>query len=371
MNNIYFPKLASACFLTCLCLQSFTACKPKGIQPGDETQSAAAKTSMTAGLAEIERSKAQVYSLLGGFRDTVATQLLIPTTEQFPPTPIAESQVMPHYGTFTETSAGQFNFTPSNTDTITVEYLNGVDLVLGSMTFNDSRNLATIRMTFSFDNRGIDTPRVNEISGFLSEGRADNKDDIARLNSFDYRLASNFGLSFFDQSGAPVKLGFDFYHSVATNPAPPGPKAFVRKENRVWNPLFPKVNNWSSKSYTEYARSQVSGAYAAVNMTRTYQHVTSTDRIDYAAQVDLNYGGIQIIALEGFTVYDAGVGEVLYTADDKTVRVAKLEGTGHQCDVTAPNAAGTGGTITMNWFNNTKENIMPGFFTCPSAILAP
>lgn len=353
-----------------MCLPAFgltIACapkKPQGIQPGDELQSAQARSGMDAGIAHIGSFKADVMAMVSGYRDSQPAQAILPATLQIPLNPVTNAQMQSFAGTYSQTGVGAFSFVAGASNSITIEYLNGVDLVFNLMAYNDANNLEAVRVNFSSHNRGIETPPAEEIIGYFSIARSDHTDHIASLNSYSYRFASQFGLIFTDSTGVSAKHGFDFYESIKTTSRLGGITIDSDHHDRVWNPTNLRTGSFELRTTKQYKLSEITKTYAALEVNRYYKDKVDGNSLDYSAQLLLDDDDGIRIGLTGYVGYLPGNSVALYTIDGETVEVAALSGGPYECNLITPTALGTGPANDMAWNNGTTEGILPGYVDC-------
>lgn len=370
MKPFTFSNASLICSLVCLPLLGVIgACVQKG--PGTSVQSAEARAAMNNGIAKIRTVRSDITALLGKYRGTPPAQLLIPTAAKVPPVPVAEIDLAPHYGTYTETAAGQFSFAASALEQVDVHYLNGINLTFGFFAYNQAGNLSLVRTTFSSDNRGIDTPKAEEIRGYISQAYNDYRDDIAGLDSFDYKMASLVGLTFTNSAGTTATLSFEYFDAVTTNSTPPGVTTQVKKVERVANAALLATDFWDLRVDKTYRSTAIPGVHAAISVDRKYTDSLKGNKVDYNAPIVLLSDGLNLGASGQVEYVPYRTGLVHYTLEGKTYRVATLAGGGYKCDLNLPNRAGFGDDIFFSWSAPEVEPVMPGHFDCPNLIIAP
>lgn len=366
LANTSLPALFFA-FVIALCVCGGYACQPQEILLGTKAQATLARTTFEQGLSLVERRKNEVTRLLVRFRNTEPGQRLIPPAGQLP-TPISRAQLEALYGRYTESINGQFDVLATNTASISVEYLNGINLDFSFFSFDAQQNVSAYRITFAANTRGIDTPALDEVSGYLSDARDDLPDYTLTENAFRRRLISQFGLSFTDTTGQRVTLGFNLLQTTSTAPQESLQTITFITDDELWDAKQPEGQRWQHTRLTEFTQTAQSGRYAVTHASASYSAITPNTSLQYHSDILLSTGAAAVIGTNGLIQYTAQSGKVIHQLAGKRYLVASIAGGPIECNLTTPSNTATGTTITMAWRDSSIENLLPGNNTCQSMI---
>lgn len=375
MTKINMAKLTRTCTVACLpILGAIFACSPDSteLQTGDAQTASAARASMNAGLNKLTTVGAEITNTLANYRHTEPAQLLLPSTQQFPPAPVTKAALSPLYGTYVEQTAGQFNFVYNILPFITIEYLNGVDVKFSFISYDANNHFKGLAMSVSSNNRLIDTPAAEEVTISYLELRNDHGNDIPTLDAYNHTIIGD--AAYIDSSGAAKKYGFWNIQSLSTNEMTGGFRITRLSDIRVSDKTLSSTNtnNWGLNSILVYEPTAVTGTYAAKAMSRIYNDNVDGNKVVHSGLVKLDSDGITPIGTNGVVTYSpSSNGGAKYTLDGIDYGVATLAGGSRECNLNAPNQSGSGLPIIMTWTNLSFEAIMPGNYNCQTAILIP
>lgn len=377
-----FPKHLQLSICALLCASLFACDLDKEVGVGNAQQASAALASRSAGFREISAVHRALHTRLESFSSAPPISFLNATSpawlRPFPYTKITQTQLSPLYGKYTETSAGQFEHTLEG-GAISVQFMNGVDLLIDSIRYDLNDNLRSMRMEFSSHNRGVTTPDRYVIDGEMTELRFDHLDEIPTLDAYTYTRISDLGIGYVDDSGVYVRRTFEFTDSVtmlqiAANVA-------IEKYYTGKAAALP-VNGdfWQHTTAFRFLPSDVAGMYVATDIRRIYNDSVQGNKVAYTAHLALlgylDSSPIPIVTDGVVNYFPAADSGVEYSIDGTIYRVAAFAGGPHTCDLAVAydsfNPYGTGEPITMNWVNAEQDPMMPTYFAChESAITSP
>lgn len=320
--------------------------------PGSAQDAVAAKAIINRGIAKAQ----EIPNLLASFRNIEPAQLIIADPSVFPPTPVTEPQLSPHYGAYTEIAPAQFEFTPiaqTQLPTISIYYLNGIDLIFSLSSYDDNQILRSFSISLSANNRDIDTPPEQEVSGIITDTREDLPDTLSTFNDFTHNLAS-VSFAYIDATG---KYAHYTYRRTVTHDANPfdikhsitlSTNTTLAETTDITNT---RVSTTTSKTYVE---TMLSGIWAASTLLRNY----SDNEVEYETKLLLAKDGVRPIGENGSVAYyiDPKSAGVIYQENKK---VATLKGGPSNCDLLTK-LPSTTAPIVLAWSDLGIWGIMPG-----------
>jgi hypothetical protein len=368
MNKSVVAKLSiRVCVVSVVLISGVFACAPK-FKVGTVTQASQAKADVAQGLSRLAMVKMDIAAVLSSFRDVVPAQLLIQVPSNTTPViPVTRIQLNPYYGTYNESSPGQFDFLPvvAGGGHFKVEYLNGVTADFTVARFNSREMVEYITLTVRSNTRGIDTPAAEEVDISLSLKYIDKPDHITTMNSARSEIMGH--IAYLDSMGQHVKYDVQQYSERSTRPASQNSVLLLTVEDKLV--IYDKTNApiappmWLSINKKNYVQSSVAGVWAAILMSMTYKDAD----VSYVANANFDPAGVTPMGASGVVSY-SGQGLVLF---QNRYKVATIQGGLHECSLSkSSNPDGSGIPLVVEWVDAGSDFFLPSAqLDCTDAVI--
>lgn len=348
------------CWLGVLVALMTSACVPYPDTRATAAQAMSARSSLAQGLATLNQFESDLTSLYARFAQLPVVKQLLISAATPRTNPIYRSQLKTKLGTYTENTAGDFDFAPGG-ESIQVLYRNGIDLSVHTLEYMGLlAKLNSYQIEIQANQRALSTPAALQVDLSLAVKRFD-----AQALAVYPLVTSNRdikgALRFVNGAGARVDFGVQANRYVVQRNNPERVSKLV-EDARIrltdLNDTSPKPRFWQlderavigtvTKNYKDQA------TLLNVTLYAFQQHRQTDGSVPF--HFDLDYDG-------------SGVSNNAFSASDfasyEGKLAAKIIGGPYACSPNDAANVGSGAAMQLEWVDGNVQGLFPGqLFSC-------
>lgn len=371
-----------------------SSCRAPEVQ-GSAEQAITTRANIEAGKQLLNTIQSEVDGIMQKLTMVPIAKDLLLDTRQGGKLVVTLSEVATNYGVYSEVTPGSFSFTPNpQVSTITVEYLNGVDLVISDVRpfEKNPTDVWTFNWNVTSNNRAILTPTAEAITivnGTANRIVVPEEHKLILLAIQPSAVDLTGSVQYVNSAGVTVHY---YINRNSGDVAVNGTTVAQSNYFKVWDVSTTPGNtttnakSWRSADVVVYWVGNLAGKIVVRSRTNSFEdHLGSTVDTSILYDADASSPGFAVFKGTGnatVTVTGAAAasrfpdndGESPRWRDSDKVWVAKIYNTGVvTCDLNNPTqtATLTPAAIMLEWVDGVNDQLMPGAIAdCANSIIS-